>query len=289
MRHLLLLSLLLTGLACHHPATLPPPLVSQPKAEAEVTPTAPVVTRQRVLDTPLWTQTLAVLDTQVQLTAPDTVTENLVEPITERVEAAFLATGRFELVERSRIDVPHQELSTTADPLWFDQASVAKMGQGLGAKFIVLPSVRVEVGVFSTRMDLLVKVLDTATGSIVQTFSVHTTSASASTNSSITVALSRIQGGLAQAITPAYPAQAVIVHSPKPGIFWAEAKQVTMFRPGERVRVLRTEEVFNPVSGTSAPFTSEAGRGRIQSVSPQGLVIEAKVAAEPGWMIEVLQ
>ena len=287
MRHVLIYCLLLLGAACRAPLPTPPKGATAVTAEP-TSPVPPQALRKRVLDTPLWTQTLAILDTQVQLTAPDTVTENLVEPITEQIEAAFLATGRFELVERARVEVAHQEMSTTADALWYDQASVAKMGQGLGAMFIVLPSVRVNVGVFATRMDVLVKVMDTATGSIVQTFSARTTSTSTSTNASITTCLNRVKAVLAEAITPAYPAQAVIVHSPAQGIYWAEAKHVTMFHPGERVRFLRNEDVFNPVSGKVAPFTSEAGRGRIQSISPQGLVIESKVKAEPGWLIEVM-
>jgi hypothetical protein len=130
--------------------------------------------------------------------------------------------------------------------------------------------------------------MDTATGSLVQSFTVHTSSASSSINSSVTACLSRLQLSLQEAIAPYYPAQAVIVHSPAPGVFWAEAKQILRFSPGTSVRVLRNEAVFNPVTGTTAPFTTEVGRGRVQSLSPQGLVVTSNVKAEDGWLIEIL-
>jgi len=164
------------------------------------------------------------------------------------------------------------------------------MGQFLGAKLILLPTARLEVGVVSTRLDLDIKVEDVATGSIIQTFEVRTSSTSLSTNSSITACLNRIRIDIAEVIASTYPAQAMIVHSPKPGVFWAEAKHMTSFYPGEKVRILQTQDVFNPVKGTNAPFTVEAGRGRIQSVEAYGLVIKAPgVTAENGWLVEVIR
>ena len=276
-------------LACSKPKPIPV-APSTPVAEAkEDVPIPPVVARKRVNDVPLWTQTIAVLDVATKMTVPDTVTENIQQPITERVEAAFLQTGRFDLVERARLDSVKKELMGTSDSLWFDQTSVAKMGKFLGARYIILSTARMEVGVFSTRLDLLVKVLDTETASIVQTFDVRTASSSLSTNSSITACLDRIRLELVDAITPVYPAQAVIVHSPKDGIYWAEAKHTRGFRAGQKVRILQLADVFNPIKSTSSQFTVDAGRGRIQSVESFGLVIKAPgVKAEEGWLIEVL-
>ena len=83
----------------------------------------------------------------------------------------------------------------------------------------------------------------------------------------------------------------MIVHSPKAGFFWAEAKQVRRcFQPGQRVRLLEPKEVMNPVKGTVAPFYVEAGRGRVLSVEAYGVVVKATgVKAEEGWLVEAIQ
>ena len=273
--------------ACKKPAALPPP-VSEVQAEAGAI--LPPVAKKRVLEVPVWTQTIAVVDTQVQRNVPERVTEDYVPTITERVEAAFLATGRFEVVERARLESVRKELKLTTDALWFDQTSVARLGKFLGARYLILPTARIEVGALSTRLDLQVKVLDTETASTVQSFTARTTSSSLSTASSITACLDRIKAELQTELAPIYPAQAMIVHSPKDGIFWAEAKQVRRtFQPGQRVRILEPKEVMNPVKGTVAPFYIEAGRGRVASVESYGVVVKATgVRAEEGWLIEIL-
>ena len=294
-----LAALTVGGLACRKPVVAPAPTpvivnvpgvqAPKPAPEEPDTPAAPPVARKRVLDVPVWTQTIAVLDPKVTATTPKEFTEDVAQPVTEQVESAFLGTGRFDLVERARLESVKKELTSTSDSLWFDQTSVAKMGKFLGARYIILPSARLEIGVASTRIDLLVKVLDTETASIVQTFSVRTSSSSLSTNASVTAALDRIRLELAEAIAPVYPAQGVIVHSPRPGVFWVEAKQTRAFRAGQKVRILQTSEVFNPIKSTTGTFSVEAGRGRVQSVESQGIVIKATgVKAEEGWLIELL-
>lgn len=275
--------------ACKKPA---PAALPKPASEVQVEAGAilPPVAKKRVLESPMWTQTIAVVDTQVQRNVPERITEDYVPAITERVEAAFLTTGRFEVVERARLEAVRKELKLTSDALWFDQTSVSRLGKFLGARYLILPSARMEVGAMSTRLDLLVKVLDTETGSTVQTFNARTTSSSLSTNSSITACLDRIRIELAGELAPIYPAQAMIVHSPKDGIFYAEAKQVRRsFQAGQKVRILEPKEVFNPVKGTTAPFLVEAARGRVQSVESFGIVVKANVKAEEGWIVEVLQ
>lgn len=275
--------------ACKKPQ---PAALPKPASEAQVEAGAilPPVAKKRVLEVPVWTQTIAVVDTQVQRNVPERVTEDYVPTITERVEAAFLATGRFEVVERARLESVRKELKMTTDALWFDQTSVSKLGRFLGARYLILPSARIEVGAMSTRLDLQVKVLDTETASTVQSFTARTTSSSLSTNSSITACLDRIKAELQTELAPIYPAQAMVVHSPKDGIFWAEAKQVRRcFQPGQRVRLLEPKEVMNPVKGTVAPFYVEAGRGRVLSVEAYGVVVKATgVKAEEGWLVEVL-
>ena len=290
MRRLLftLLPLLLLPIACKKPQAVAK-VVSPPPDEVNPAPVAPVA-RRRVLDAPVWTQTLAVIDTKLQVVAPESYTENLTGQITERVEAAFVATARFDLVERARLDAVRKELMLTTDALFFDQTTVVKMGKALGARYLALPSARLEVGLFGTRLDVMVKVLDTETASVVQTFDARVASSSLSINSSVTACLDRIRVDLTDTLRPVYPAQAVIVHSPTPGIFWAEAKQMRNFKAGEKVRVLQSTDVFNPVTKTTAPFTTEAGRGRIQSVETYGIVIKVSkdLKAEEGWLVEVL-
>ena len=277
------------GLACKKPQ---PAALPKPASEAQVEAGAilPPVAKKRVLEVPVWTQTIAVVDTQVQRNVPERITEDYVPTLTERVEAAFLATGRFEVVERGRLESVRKELKLTTDALWFDQTSVARLGKFLGARYLILPSARIEVGAMTTRLDLQVKVLDTETASTVQSFSARTTSSSLSTASSITACLDRIKAELQTELAPSYPAQAMVVHSPKDGVFWAEAKQVRRcFQPGQRVRLLEPKEVMNPVKGTVAPFYVEAGRGRVLSVESYGVVVKASgVKAEEGWLIEVL-
>ena len=270
------------------PAALPKPAS---EAQVEAGTILPPVAKKRVLEVPVWTQTIAVVDTQVQRNVPERVTEDYVPTITERVEAAFLATGRFEVVERARLEAVRKELKLSTDALWFDQTSVARLGKFLGARYLILPSARIEVGAMSTRLDLQVKVLDTETASAVQTFSARTTSGSLSTNSSITACLDRIKAELQTELAPVYPAQAMIVHSPKAGLFWAEAKQVRRsFQAGQKVRILEPKEVFNPVKGTNAPFYVEAGRGRVQAVESFGVIVKASgVRAEEGWLVEAVQ
>jgi len=265
------------------------PVPAAARLPEDAAPTLPAAARRRVLDAPLWTRTLAVLDTRIQVLAPDNYHEDLTAQVTERIEAAFCQTGRFEPVERARLDTVRRELMLTSDALCFDQGTVARMGRMLGAKALVLPTGRLEVGLFGTRLDLLVKVLDTETASVVQTFEVRTASCSLSLNSSITACLDRLRGELADTLRPVYPAQAVIVHSPRPGLYWAEARQAHGFRAGDKVRFLQNQEVFNPITKTMAPFTAEAGRGRVQSVESFGLVIKARdVPAEEGWLVEAL-
>lgn len=290
MRRTVFASLLLTAclasvLACKKATPTP---AKGPVVAEESLPVAPPIARKRVMEVPIWTQTIAVLTPQLKVTAPEKCNEDFTTPITEAVEASFLSTGRFELVERSRLDSVKQELTSTSDSLWFDQTSVAKMGKFLGARYIILPTARFEVGVFTTRLDLMVKVLDTETASIVQTFNTRTASSAMSMNSSITAVLDRIRLELKEAIDPVYPAQAMIVHSPRKGIYWAEAKQQKAFHAGMKVRILQAQDVLNPVKGTKGTFTAEIGRGRVQSVESQGIVIKADVVAEEGWLVEAL-
>lgn len=270
------------------PADLPKPAS---EAQVEAGAILPPVAKKRTLEVPVWTQTIAVVDTQVQRNVPERITEDYTPTITERVEAAFLATGRFEVVERARLEAVRKELKLSTDALWFDQTSVARLGKFLGARYLILPSARIEVGAMSTRLDLQVKVLDTETASTVQSFTARTTSSSLSTNSSITACLDRIKAELQTELAPVYPAQAMIVHSPKAGLFWAEAKQVRRsFQAGQKVRILEPKEVFNPVKGTNAPFYVEAGRGRVQAVESFGVIVKASgVRAEEGWLVEAVQ
>lgn len=292
-RYLLPLALVLALLsACKKPQPAPRPLAEKAVAAEAAAPDLPPppVAKRRVLDVPMWTQTIAVLDTRISQVAPAEVREDFSLPLTEKIEAAFLATGRFEVVERARLDAVKSELTTTTDALWFDQTSVAKMGKFLGARYIILPTARLEVGVMSSRLDLQLKVVDTETASSVQSFSVRTTSSSLSVNSSITACMERIRLEIGEAIARVYPAQAVIVHSPQPGVFWAEAKQTAQsFHAGQKVRIMESRDVLNPVKKTLSTFTAEVGRGYIQSVESFGVVIKARgVKAEEGWLVEVL-
>lgn len=278
--------MLALGLACKKPQ----PALSKVAEGAEQAPTAAPAVRKRVLDAPVWTQTIAVLDTNVTAHAPAGVDTEITQTVTEAIESSFVATGRFDLVERARLGAVRRELTTTSDSLLFDQTSVAKMGRFLGARYVILPSARMEVGLWGTRLDLLIKVLDTETAMVVQTIPARTSSSSLSTNSSITACLDRIRLEVTEALAPIYPAQAMIIHSPKDGIFWAEAKQVRLgFKPGARVRILEPREVFNIAKGTASPFMIEAGRGRVQSVESTGIIIRCPgVTADEGWLVEVL-
>jgi hypothetical protein len=259
-------------------------------SQADQEPTPPPPARKRVLEAPLWTQTVAVLDTRVNVTAPRGVDTEFTRELTESVEAAFLSTGRFDLVERARLDTVKGELASTSDSLYFDQTTVAKMGKFLGARYIIIPNARMEVGLWGTRLDLMVKVLDTETASIVQTIPCRTTSNALSTNSSITACMDRIRIEVMEAIAPIYPAQAMIVHSPKADIFWAEAKQGRFgFKPGQKVRILEAKEVFNSTKGTRSPFLVEVGRGRVQSVEAFGVIVRAPgVKTDEGSIIEAI-
>lgn len=283
------LSLLLVGsMACKKAQVVP----SGVKAalEEDVAPAPPTPTRKRVLDVPMWTQTMAVMDLRISKVVPATIDEDFTMPITEKIEAAFLATGRFEIVERARIAAVKSELTDTTDSLWFDQTTVARMGKFLGAKYLALPTARLDVGVMFTRLDLQVKIIDTETASTVQTFNVRTSSSSVSTTTSITACMERIRLELGDALSPIYPAQALIVHSPRPGVFWAEAKQSKQsFKPGQKVRILEPTEVLNPVKQTTSTFLAEVGRGYVQGVEPFGVVVKAKgVKASEGYVIEAL-
>ena len=284
------LTTLVVLVGCKKPAKLSPVQVAAAETAAIEAP-PPRVPSQRVLDVPLWTQTIAVMDIQFTQQVPVGVnTRDYAQPITEQIESAFLTTGRFDLVERTRLERVKKELTSTTDPLWFDQSSVAKMGKFLGAKFVILSSANLEVGIFGTREDVKIKVVDTATASIVQTFDARSASASVSTNSSVTSVLAKIQLEIRDAIAATYPAQGVIVRLSKPGIIWAESKHVGVFKAGQKVRILRNEEVFNPIKNSNSPFLSEICRGRVQSVEAFGIVVKVPSGAliEEGWLLEAL-
>lgn len=248
--------------------------------------------RRRVKEVPVWTETCAILEARVQRIVPSYITEDFNYPITEAIESAFVGTGRFDLVERSRLSQIQDELTRTHDPLWFDQGTVVKMGKFSGARYVVIPSARLEVGVFGTRLDVTIKVLDTETASIVRTFETRTVSNSLSTNSSITSCLGSIRARLIEDISGAYPARATVVSVRPNGFLWAEAKQVQNLQAGTKVRFMQVEEVFNPLQKTSGPFMVEVGRGRIESVESFGLVLRvksSKIKPEEGWVMEVVQ
>ncbi len=288
-RHVLLpsLAVLLVLAGCQKPQSQPMPNTA---TQEELPPPAPLPAKKRVLDVPLWTQTLAVLDMRLTQLSPHGERDDLALSLLERVEAAFLATGRFEIVERARINAVKTELTDSTDAMWFDQTTVARMGRFLGAKYLALPTARLEVGVISSRLDLQVKVIDTESASTVQTFHVRTTSSSLSVNSSITSCLDRIRLELGESMAGVYPSQAMIIHSPKPGLFWAEAKQSRQsFKPGQKVRILEPREILNPIKGTVSVFLAEMGRGYVQSVEPFGIVVKAKgVNASEGSVVEAL-
>jgi hypothetical protein len=240
------------------------------------------------LEIPICPQSLAILDVRVQCTAPDTVTQNFVLPIAERIESAFLATGRFEVVERNRIDAVQLELVQAQDDLWFDQTTVAKLGQFLGARYIALPTARINVGVFTTNIDLLVKVVDAERATTVETFEVKTSSASASVNSSLNNSLEKLPAALAKALRPVYPARAQAVKVSPDGMVLAETKSPRSFTAGEKVRLLKGEGIASNGRGTNSIFLVEVGRGKVSAVGPDGIVVQAEGQPEGGWIVEAM-
>lgn len=249
--------------------------------------TAPPQGRQ-FFEVPACVQTLAVLDVRVQRAVPVGVTEDFGLPITERIEAAFLATGRFDVVERNRIHVVQHELAKSMDDLWVDQATVAKIGKFLGVRYLALPSARVEVGVFSTSIGLQVKVVEVETAVTLESFNVKTSSASPSVNTSLNSCLEKLPDTLLEVLRPIYPARAQVVRVGADGQILATTRMPRLFKSGEKVRLLRVEVVGSAGKEGPTAFLVEGGIGRVGSVEPSGIVVKTRDRVEKGWIVEAL-
>ena len=172
MRSLVILSLiLLASLGCKAPTTHGPP------------------------------KTIAVVGIRIVVNVPHTLkeqdfTEDYATPLTEAVESAFVSTGHYSVVERARLDSVQRELVKSLDDVWFDQDQTAKIGKFKGAKLLVLPTARLEIGLFSTSLTLQVKVADVETGAILRTYTVNCSSYSPSINGSITKCLRSVKQSL---------------------------------------------------------------------------------------------
>jgi hypothetical protein len=289
-RLLLAFAIVATAISCKKPQ--PAPMAKTPFVEPdpeEVTGSAPKF-RPRIQEVPTWTETMAVTDVKVEMILPEELKgQDYKTPLTESVEAAFLSTGRFEIMERARLNAPKDEILTSNDSAFFDPAFAVRQGKFLGAKVLVLPTARIEAGVFGTRITLQVKVMDTTTASTVQMFRMQTMSHSLSINSSISSCLQNIQDRLMEEIAATYPPRGTIVKLEKDRA-WVEAKQTKAFRPGSRIRVLRYDPVQNTLTQTQGMFLTQVATGKVLAVESTGLIVriyEPK-KVEGGCIIEMV-
>ena len=152
--------------------------------------------------------TIAVVDTRVIISAPhsyggtptDVTYADFQTPITEAVEAAFRSNEHYEVLERQRLGTVQHELALSQDDLWLDQSSIAKIGLFKGAKYLVMTTAKLDVGIFSTSLVVQVKITEVETGRIINTFTAKSSSVSPSINGSVRSCLKSIQSALTHKI-----------------------------------------------------------------------------------------
>lgn len=247
--------------------------------------------RPRVNETPAWLETIAVVDTKFTRSTSRDINTGIdyQTVITEKIERAFLNTGRYQTVERARLHSMKDEIILNRDSEWFDQGRVNEAGRFLSAKYLILPTAKLEVGVLASRLELQVKVVDTETGVIVKSFELGNTSTSLSINNSVTVAMKDIEPKLSKAIAAHFPARAAIV-AVKGNDLWAEMNATVFVKKGMRMRILRAETLYNPLRKTYGVFLSEKGWARIDSVTSTGIIARLKSGKKPqvGDVLEVV-
>ena len=298
MNKLAILPLLLIGLACSKPKV--DPVVSIANApvkhntEDEVAPT-PLPYEQidtRQMQTPDWVSTVSVTTPHINIVHGERYDINLSQTIIEKIEAALLGTGRFQVAERSRLDSVKGEINTNNDADWFNAATATKVGRFVGAKYVVLPTVSANVGVFNTTFELQVKILETETGTMVHDYTVRSSSSSVDMNASIRTCIGSLQPKLAQAFAYDFPARGVVVKviGKKKDLLWIDTRQAAFIRPGMDLRILAIEEVYNPMSKTKGNFFMSVGKATVMSVESAGITARVRSSVTPieqGMIVEV--
>jgi hypothetical protein len=296
--------LAITALGCKGPtvAQAPQPIevrvnMVQPKAEApkveEEPDPAPYVgnVEDRQMQTPDWVSTIAVAQPRLTILNSERYTIDLSQECVEKIEGAFLGTGRFQVAERSRLDSVKQEITTNNDSDWFNPAYASRVGRFMGAQFLILPTISANVGPMTTTFELQVKVMDTETGTQVHNYTIRTASSSININSSIRTCIGSIQNKLEQEIARDFPARGVVVKVAK-DIVWVDTRQSARIKPGMSLRLLTMEQVYNPVAKTKGNFFAPVGLARVLSVESSGVVCRVKNTKTPievGYLAEVQQ
>lgn len=294
---ILLLGLVVLALGCSKPKTVAATIATAPVSHAtedEVAPTPPPFEQVEVrqMQTPDWVSTVAVTAPHINIVNGDRYDVNLSQTIVEKIEAALLGTGRFQVAERSRLDSVKKEINTNNDADWFNASSATKLGRFAGAKYVVLPSVSANVGIFNTTFELQVKILETETGTMVHDYTVRSSSSSMDTNASIRTCIGSLQPKLAQAFAYDFPARGVVVKiiGKKRDTLWIDTRQAAFIRPGMTLRILTMDEVYNPMTKTKGNFFASVGSATVMSVESAGIVARVKntlTPVEQGMIVEV--
>jgi hypothetical protein len=305
MRHIIVLlaGLAILGVGCKKPVPVAPqPIevkvqVQQPKADPPKEPEEPDPepyvgnVEDRQMQTPDWVSTIAVAQPRLTILNNDRYTIDLSQEVVEKIEGAFLATGRFQVAERSRLDSVKHEITTNNDADWFNPAYASRVGRFMGAQFLILPTVSANVGPMQTTFELQVKVLDTETGTQVHNYTIRTASSNVNINSSIRTCIGSIQGKLEASIGADFPARGVVVKVTKDKV-WIDARQSAKIKPGMAMRLLSVESVYNPIAKTKGNFFSPVGQARVISVESSGVICRIKKTYSPieiGMLAEVQQ